>query len=223
MIVWINRHNAKETIKKIDGMGIKCIWVPLVTMQYYEFKLDKSYEVAIFTSANAAMVVPRYIKKAIVVGEKSKKLLENKGVEVIASFSNVVSLLNFLRSNVLENVIYLRGKHVTKDLKSLIGCDEKVVYDMIPRKYSSDELKFVSKVDCTLIYSKRTALLMRDMILKHSILTRNMVLIAISKSVAEMLIGLDFKDIITADYPNESSMLKALKRVKERYNGEKQN
>jgi hypothetical protein len=211
--VWLNRPLSSISTAAINNMGASVVLAPLVAISSMPFSINKDYDKAIITSANAASRVPKTIKEVIVVGDKSARILMANGHLISRLYSTVKPLISEFKTQNNCNMIYLRGQHVTADLHQVLGCDEMVVYAMNKRSLSLDEINSIRNINYILIYSKRSSVLVKEAIIQYQLNPSDLSVISISSLAATPLLDLPLKQIIIAKSPDELGMMTALGSV----------
>lgn len=210
MKVWVTRHCGHSTAKKIEALGAEPIVAPLSLVHHYPHTINPSYDAIIITSANAiSRSIPKHIP-LLIVGTHSAKLARSAGLEISHIFPTVGTLIDSIKSDSTTKMLYLRGEAISADLKSILGCDEKIIYGIKNRPLSSQEVTAVKTANCVLIYSQGSGQLIKQALSQYCLYPNSMHAICISPQVAISIQAIGFKKTLTATYPNEESMMQQL-------------
>jgi|GEM_PF-6826442 len=212
MKVWISRYDYTQTAAKIKALGCDYVLAPLLQLKHYPCDITSEYDAIIITSSNAISAVS-HNAEVIAVGEKSAKALRFRGISVSLVFPRVDDLIIALKALPKRNMLYLRGKHITVNLKEELGCAEHVAYSMQARNLKPDEAKSINDVNCVMVYSSRSGRLLGEAMLKHNLDPSFISAICISDKAAESVRSMPFKGVLVARQPNERSMMEQLKEL----------
>ena len=143
---------------------------PLIEIQYptYDF-LQQEFSGYVFTSENAILsLLSKGMNLGRVnvycVGNQTRKLAINAGYNVVQTFNRVEDMVVGLeKSKFTDKLFYLRGEHVSQDLKTILGnkgieVEELIVYNQRRCSLTNEALTLMSEKPCFVpLYSTRTA------------------------------------------------------------------
>lgn len=190
---------AAKTIKALRDFEV--VHTPLFKMIRIDAKCQFShYNHVILTSKNALFAVNRISFDNIYsVGKAASPY---HGTCLLTS-DQLIPLVKKLTGSIL----YLRGRHISKNLKQYNhNIEELVCYEMLPIAATIDATSF----DLALLYSKRQAEAFKVALrgdCKHKIA------ICISEQVANLV--KDKMQVLIAKHPHEESMLEVLWKIKQ--------
>lgn len=227
------KQQADQTCRRLKKMGLQALPLPLfdiipVPVNQITNIFD-SHHGLIITSQNAIPAAVELFRLSgkpkvycYVVGKKTATKLTHSGFQVAAIAPDVGSLLTIIdnlaqKAELASPLLYLRGMEVSTDIithlkDTQIRASEMIVYDTIPLV----ELPYskIATAKTILFYSNRNAQLfakLADMQPSIMQLLPNIGAISISNRVASTLETLPFKQVQTAESPDEESMLALLR------------
>lgn len=216
MKVWINRYDANSSASKITELGFTPVIAPIVQLCRYRIPTYYDIKTVVITSSNAIPNDGLYNCDFITVGSKSADILRSTGRNVIKVFDTVNDLILSLKNHDHSKTLYLRGQHVSMDLKKEIGCIEYVAYSMKERPLTQTEILQVKGSECVLVYSKRSGSLLSKVILRYGIDTNKIDAVCISENAALGIKNTRFRNIIISDEANED---KIMEKLQNQYSG----
>lgn len=148
--LYVTGTTKVQTIAKIvEEHGGEVAYFPLITTRVHEgedrYYLERlpSYEWLIFTSQNAVQYFmekleglpkPTHIKVAA-VGEKTKKALQQYGLQVDfmpSTYSADCFVREFPAQSIGKDALFIRGKLAKSTIRDALHCDEWTVYETCP-------------------------------------------------------------------------------------------
>ena len=219
-------EDSLEIISKFKILGHKVTHLPLLNINKISHEIInfKNYKVIIFTSTNAIKFLDtKKIPKDILcfcVGDATERKARSVGfLNVISAGGNVDALKELIFRTHEKNdgkLIYFSSEFITIDLdKILIASGYKV--DRIIN-YSSTAIEYINEnivelikntqVDMLYVYSEKSAINLKNLIKKYSLLDDliNCNLMCISEKSSRVLNGLKWKKIFIFN-PGEEEFL----------------
>ena len=219
-------EDSLEIISKFKILGHKVTHLPLLNINKISHEIInfKNYKAIIFTSTNAIKFLDtKKIPKDILcfcVGEATERKARSVGfLNVISAGGNVDALKELIFRTHEKNdgrLIYFSSEFITIDLdKILIASGYKV--DRIIN-YSSTAIEYINEnivelikntqVDMLYVYSEKSAINLKNLIKKYSLLDDliNCNLMCISEKSSRVLSGLKWKKIFIFN-PGEEEFL----------------
>jgi uroporphyrinogen-III synthase len=212
MKIWINRYDTDISASKIRALGLTPVVAPIIELCRYTIPQYDDIKTVVTTSSNAIPNEGFYNCDFITVGSKSADILRSTGRKVVKVFDTVNDLVLSLKNLDHSNTLYLRGEHISVDLKKEIGCSEFIAYSMKQKILSQTELSNVKDADCVLIYSKRSGEVLIKVILRYGIDPKNMDAVCISENVALGVKGVGFRNIIISSEATEDKIIEQLQK-----------
>lgn len=207
----------RKTIKKISeyNLNFNYIECSLIKYQNLDFNVEilKSYSDIIITSKHAAEIIVKHnINQNIwVVGNTSKRLLENKGLKVAFAGKDIDNLMKHFPPHLYEQTIYLSSNEITTDLPYKIK--RHIIYnvaylDKLPVSVVK-ELK--NSVDFILLYSQNSAKILVKLLDENNLLgyLQKSLVVAISLKVANIVRPF-FENVVYCDEQNYNDIIKLL-------------
>lgn len=210
MKVWINRYDASSSASKTTALGFTPVVAPIVQLCRYRIPTYDDIKTVVITSSNAIPNDALYNCDFITVGRKSADMLRSTGRNVIMVFDTVNDLVLSLKNRDHSKTLYLRGQHVSVDLKNEIGCIEYIAYSMKERPLTQAEILQVKESECVLVYSKRSALLLSKVILRYGIDHSKLDALCISENAALGIKDTKFRNVIISHEANEDKIMEKL-------------
>ncbi|WP_347938784.1 uroporphyrinogen-III synthase [Rickettsia oklahomensis] len=208
-----NRKIIKEMSKyNLDLNYIHCTLIKYKILDFNINILD-NYSNIIITSKYAAIIITKYcINQNIwVVGNTSKKLLENKGLKVAYTAKNVEDLIKHFPPNLYEQTIYLSSNEITKDLPNKIA--RHIIYNVeyLNELPISIIKEFEKNIDFILFYSQNSAKTLVKLLLQNNLLQylQDSLVVAISLKVANIVRPF-IKNVVYCDDQNPNYIIKLL-------------
>jgi uroporphyrinogen-III synthase len=151
------------------------------------------------------------------VGDRTAGLASDAGfADVQAASGDFTALVDLLRQQRPESVLYLRGREISADLEAAliaddIRCESRIVYAAVPGGPPEEGVNSVlcsGGLGAITVWSRRNAELLRESILKRKDwrITETD-LVAISDNAATPLGIVGFRRIIVASRPNATQMI----------------
>jgi uroporphyrinogen-III synthase len=220
-------EDSLEIISKFKILGHKVTHLPLLNINKISHEIInfKNYKAIIFTSTNAIKFLDtKKIPKDILcfcVGEATERKARSVGfLNVISAGGNVDALKELIFRTHEKNdgrLIYFSSEFITIDLdKILIASGYKV--DRIIN-YSSTAIEYINEnivelikntqVDMLYVYSEKSAINLKNLIKKYSLLDDliNCNLMCISEKSSRVLSGLKWKKIFIFNSGEEEFLL----------------
>ena len=177
-------------------------------------KVNKN-AVLIFTSVNGLRAAEKHNltnNRCFVVGKNTKKIAVSFGYEVLGFSKDQENLLKLIKSKKpTESMVHIRGKHTVGNLcASLIICEfsclEIIGYNQEPLKIKKQNLQKIRSGRPVIlpIFSSRSAKL-----LKSNIDLTGFNVVAISEAVAQILTGVELRELVISKKPDLNSMQEA--------------
>ncbi|MCZ6902395.1 MAG: uroporphyrinogen-III synthase [Rickettsia endosymbiont of Ixodes persulcatus] len=208
-----NRKIIKEMSKyNLDLHYIHC---PLIKYKTLDFNINilDNYSNIIITSKYAAIIIAEYyINQNIwVVGNTSKKLLENKGLKVAYTAKNVEDLIEHFPPNLYEQTIYLSSNDITKDLPNKIARHIMYNVEYLNELPVSIIKEFEKNIEFILFYSQNSAKTLVKLLLQSNLLQylQDSLVVAISLKVANIVRPF-IKNVVYCDDQNSNDIIKLL-------------
>ncbi len=218
--------DSLEIISKFKTLGHKVTHLPLLDINKISHEIInfKNYKAIIFTSTNAIKFLDtKNILKNIscfCVGDATERKARSVGfLNVISSDGNVEALKELIFRTHEKNdgkLIYFSSEFITMDLdKALIANDYKVDriinYSTTPIEHiDRDIVKLIknTQVDMLYVYSEKSAINLKSLIKKHSLVDDliNCNLMCISEKSSRVLSSLKWKKIFIFN-PGEEEFL----------------
>ena len=210
----------KEYLSKI---GFNVYIEPMFSIKHLRAKIDvEDFDFIISTSQHSIIALSKITKNRnkliITAGHNTMQIGEKLGFTSIKSFNNNVNgIISYLKHYNGNNVLYIRGKEITCNLKNMFinrikNFQEVIVYNTIDRKYFSKNcynLLLQDKISAILFYSSRTADIFIELIKKHNMEHKaaSIIIYVISNKVAETAKKVCWKNIKISDNPTNQSLL----------------
>lgn len=216
----------RKIIERINKFNLNCRYIECSLIKYkpldFDINILNNYSNIIITSKRAAIIIAKYginknsIDKNIwVVGNTSKKLLENKlankGLKVVYTAKNVDDLIDHFPTNLYEHTIYLSSNEITKDLPDKIK--RHIIYNV---EYLSElplsvVKEFENNIDFILLYSQNSADTLIKLLRQNNLLgyLQKSLVIAISLKVANIVRPF-LKNVVYCDEQNPNDIIKLL-------------
>lgn len=215
--------------QKLRAKGFVCHQIPLIT---YINLLDRDDVTGVLLRANYSNIIitSKYAAKLIcdaknignidekyfwVVGQASANILGNNGYNIKETASTARQLIEKLPSDILSDMLYLSGDHITTDMPEPVR--RLIIYKVqYKNNLSSDEIEMIKNgMNYVTLYSENSAktlytLLSRNNLLKYM---EDSVLVAISEKVANIMSGC-CKDIITMN--NSDDLINSLYKYEQK-------
>ena len=193
--------------EKLAPYGFDLFECSLIEYKLLKFdtKILNEFIDIVITSSFAANKLPNIdYKYAWVVGENTKKILEDKGYKIRFCAPDAITLKKELQKNTYIKAIYLSGDNITLEMPSNVR--RVVFYKTFYKKFFSDfEIqKFRQGVDYILLYSENCAKTLLQLLLENGLLKylENSTIVAISSKVAKVVEGY-FKNIKNCNGSNQ--------------------
>ncbi|ABV73423.1 hypothetical protein A1E_02390 [Rickettsia canadensis str. McKiel] len=208
-----NRKIIKEMSK--SNLDLHYIHCPLIKYKILDFNVNilANYSNIIITSKYAAIIITKhYINQNIwVVGNTSKKLLENKGLKVTYTAKNLEDLIEHFPPKLYEQTIYLSSNEITKDLPNEIA--RHIIYSVeyLNELPVSIIKEFEKNIDFILCYSQNSAKTLVKLLLQNNLLqyVQESLVVAISLKVANIVRPFT-KNVVYCDDQNPNDIIKLL-------------
>ncbi|AFB21024.1 uroporphyrinogen-III synthase [Rickettsia canadensis] len=208
-----NRKIIKEMSK--SNLDLHYIHCPLIKYKILDFNVNilANYSNIIITSKYAAIIITKhYINQNIwVVGNTSKKLLENKGLKVTYTAKNLEDLIEHFPPKLYEQTIYLSSNKITKDLPNEIA--RHIIYSVeyLNELPVSIIKEFEKNIDFILCYSQNSAKTLVKLLLQNNLLqyVQESLVVAISLKVANIVRPFT-KNVVYCDDQNPNDIIKLL-------------
>ena len=208
-----NRKIIKEMSK--SNLDLHYIHCPLIKYKILDFNVNilANYSNIIITSKYAAIIITKYyINQNIwVVGNTSKKLLENKGLKVTYTAKNLEDLIEHFPPKLYEQTIYLSSNEITKDLPNEIA--RHIIYSVeyLNELPVSIIKEFEKNIDFILFYSQNSAKTLVKLLLQNNLLqyVQDSLVVAISLKVANIVRPFT-KNVVYCDDQNPNDIIKLL-------------
>lgn len=203
--------------------GIASLSWPLTEFVSLADKADvpAGTEALIFTSGEAVRVFARLSQirslPVLCVADRTASLALDAGFAEVHSAGGTVQALSQLAGSLpWLRFHYLRGRETTTDLKTLLGTavTEQVLYGADPAGPPESVVETAlieGRISVVTLWSRRNSELFFDQLRRHPHWAiSNAIAVGISQSALKPVLNADFRQIITADAPNGTSMLDAI-------------
>jgi len=212
----------RKIIERINKFNLNFRYIECSLIKYkpldFDINILNNYSNIIITSKYAASILAGHnLKQDIwVVGNTSKKLLENKklenkGLKVVYAAKNVDDLIDHFPTNLYEHTIYLSSNEITKDLPDKIK--RHIIYNV---EYLSElplsvVKEFENNIDFILLYSQNSADTLIKLLRQNNLLgyLQKSLVIAISLKVANIVRPF-LKNVVYCDEQNPNDIIKLL-------------
>ncbi len=158
-------------------------------------------------------------RKAYCVGQGTSKLAESMGFTVVASESRVEELVaRLIRLRPDGPLLYLRGRHVAADLRSILAengiqIEEAIVYDQLTQNLVADAVELLTSESCLIpVYSARSARILSRQCSAFS--NRSHVVFCLSNNISDAF-NLSWNKVIALPPENESFALQIARMAME--------
>lgn len=221
-------EQAREFAEQITELGFAPLIQPLLEIEYLQFSLDRiTKPAAIILSSrqsiqNSDMPVEWLSLPVFCVGEMTEHIARQKGfLNVISGHSGLVDLLPAITSQIPVggNLLYPRGEDVRHDLQLLLP-DYKI-HDVITyrarhvSRLDPDVLEKFAQIDVITLFSARSGAVLRQLIHENGLISyiKNINLLCLSPSVVESMVEMGWGSCVSADFPNQMSVIEKLKSI----------
>lgn len=207
----------RKTIKKISKYNLNFNYIECSLIKYQDLDFDaeilKDYSDIIITSKHAAEIIVKYnINKNIwVVGNTSKRLLDNKGLKVAFVGKNVDDLIKHFPSHLYEWTIYLSSNEITTDLPYKIKRHTIYNVEYLNKLPLSVIKELKNSVDFILLYSQNSAKTLVKLLDENNLLEylQKSLVLAISLKVTNIVRPF-FKNVVYCDGQHPNDIIKLL-------------
>ena len=216
----------KDSIKikeHLSKLGFNVHIEPMFSIKYLAAKINiEDFDFIISTSQYSIIALSKITKNRnkliITVSNNTMQIAEKLGFTSIKSLNgNVNDIISYLKHYNGNNVLYIRGKEITCNLKDMFinrikNFQEIILYNTIDRKYfskSCHNLLLKNKISGILFYSSRTADIFIELIKKHNMEDKvgSIIIYAMSHKIAEAAKKVRWKNIKIPDKPTNQSLL----------------
>jgi uroporphyrinogen-III synthase len=211
-----------EALTDALGGAVEVVVSPLMQINPLEFGPVRPERDVIFTSENgvAGFVAGAEVRgrKAFCVGDRTAEAAREAGFEAYSASGTSVDLIELIASEGGGEMIYARGAHIARDLKTDLAAigipvEEVLVYGQDPLALGDDVRSLLCGSGPVVfpLFSRRSMrLLVEQGVGESAALVRA---VCISKSVAGEVPSGVFEVVDICDAPNSRSMIESLRLV----------
>ncbi|MGN7618524.1 MAG: uroporphyrinogen-III synthase [Ehrlichia sp.] len=223
LLVTRPRKDSIKIKEHLNKLGFDVHIEPMFSIRYLTAKINiEDFDFIISTSQYSIIALSKITKNRhkliITVGNNTMQIAEKLGFTFIKSLSgNVNDMISYLKHYKGNNVLYIRGKDVTCNLREISvnyvkNFHEVILYNTIDRKHlskSCHNLLLQNKIAGILFYSSRTVEIFIELIKKHNMEDKvgSIIIYAMSHKIAETAKKLCWKNIKISDKPTNQSLL----------------
>lgn len=212
----------------LTALGFEVFVEPMFEVIYHQAAMTEihGYDLIIATSrhgvAGLAKVTAARDIPMVTVGDSTRECAIDLGFRSVDTVSGTVSdLLQYLRLNASgARVLYVRGAHVSHDLRSNVAqlgavLEETVLYSTnVSRGLSAacSRLLVSGSITGVLLYSARTAEIFVELVSRQQQIAHlsRVVAYTISPRAKQILGAFKWKEILVSEHPTEASLFELL-------------
>ena len=223
LLVTRPKKESEKVKEYLSKLGFNIYIEPMFSIKYLTTKINvENFDFIISTSQHSIIALSKTTKNRdktiITVGNNTMQIAENLGFTSTKSLNgNVNDMISYLKNYNGSNVLYIRGKDITCNLKKILvnnikNFQEVILYRTVDRKRFSNScynLLLQDKIDGILFYSPRTADIFIELIKKHNIeeKTKNITIYVMSNKIAEIAKKVSWKNIKITNKPTNQSLM----------------
>ncbi|AAZ68581.1 uroporphyrinogen-III synthase [Ehrlichia canis] len=215
----------KDSIKikeSLNKLGFNVYIEPMFSIKYLTAKITlKDFDLIICTSQHSIIALSKITKNRditiITVGNNTMHIAQELGFTFVKSLNgNINDVVSYLQNYSKSNILYIRGKEVTYNLKKTFNhyknFQEIILYNTIDRTHFSKccySAFLGNKISGVLLYSSRTAEILIELIKKYNIQDKisNITAYTMSNKIANTAKNVHWKTIKISDQPTNESLL----------------
>jgi uroporphyrinogen-III synthase len=221
-------EQAREFAEQITELGFTPLIQPLLEIDYFPFSFENiAKPAAIILSSrqsiqNFDLPVEWLSLPVFCVGEMTEQIARQKNfLNVVSGHGGLVDLLPLIITKIPagQNLLYLRGEDVRHDLNMLLPdyeIQEGITYRARPvTQLDLDVADKFSQIDVITLFSVRSGAVLRQLIHENGLIfhVKNINLLCLSPSVVESMVDIGWGSCVSADFPNQMSVIEKLKSI----------
>jgi len=221
-------EQARDFAEQISTLGFTPLIQPLLEIDYFPFSVDAVMKpAAIILSSrqsiqNFNLPLEWLSLPVFCVGEMTEHIARQKGfLNVVSGQGGLVDLLPAITAQIPAggNLLYPRGEDVRHDLQMLLPdykIHDVITYRARPvSRLDPDVLGKFDRIDVITLFSVRSGTVLRQLIHENGLIShiKNINLLCLSPSVVESMVEMGWGSCVSADFPNQMSVIEKLKSI----------